>query len=102
MQLNALDPGQYLAADEVINHHHPDVAALAAGLAAGCQSDVDSAREAFEFARDEITHSWDAADRRLRVFPSATPPSRAARCSPPAPPAAPPPPARGPPATLGC
>ena len=34
MQLNALDPGQYLAADEVINHHHPDVAALAARLAA--------------------------------------------------------------------
>src|SRR5258708_38576509 len=80
MQLNALDPGQYLAADEVINHHHPDVAALAAGLAAGCQSDVDSAREAFEFARDEITHSWDAGDRRLSVFASETLSNRTGLC----------------------
>jgi transglutaminase-like putative cysteine protease len=80
MQLNALDPGQYLAADKVINHHHPDVAALAARLAAGSQSDVDSAREAFKFARDEITHSWDAGDRRLSVFASETLSNRTGLC----------------------
>jgi transglutaminase-like putative cysteine protease len=50
---------EFLAACEYVDFDHPAVAAAAAHLAAGASGDVEVARRAFDFVRDEIRHSWD-------------------------------------------
>lgn len=50
---------KYLQASEVMDFHHPLVAAKAADLAEGCQDEQELARRCFEFVRDQIKHSWD-------------------------------------------
>ncbi|MFG2742447.1 transglutaminase domain-containing protein [Streptomyces chartreusis] len=59
------DLSAYLAADEVIDHHHPLVRETAAGLAAGVADSYEYARAAFEFVRDTIPHSQDSGDLRV-------------------------------------
>ncbi|MFJ1811503.1 MULTISPECIES: transglutaminase domain-containing protein [unclassified Streptomyces] len=59
------DLSAYLAADEVIDHHHPLVRDTAARLAKDAQDSYAYARLAFEFVRDAITHSQDAGDPRV-------------------------------------
>ncbi|WP_406377452.1 transglutaminase domain-containing protein [Streptomyces sp. NBC_00197] len=59
------DLSAYLAADEVVDHHHPLVRATAARLAAGADDSYAYARSAFEFVRDTIPHSQDAGDPRV-------------------------------------
>ena len=59
------DLSAYLAADEVIDHHHPLVRETAARLAAGVADSYVYARAAFEFVRDTIPHSTDAGDPRV-------------------------------------
>ncbi|MGX1565840.1 transglutaminase domain-containing protein [Streptomyces sp. NPDC055506] len=59
------DLSAYLAADEVIDHHHPLVRATAAELAKGVGDSYEYAQAAFEFVRDTIPHSQDSGDLRV-------------------------------------
>lgn len=54
-----LDIENYLDSSEYIDCDHPLVAAKAAELAEGCDSDEAIAKRCFEFVRDAIKHSWD-------------------------------------------
>ncbi|MGC0333623.1 transglutaminase-like putative cysteine protease [Streptomyces sp. SAI-170] len=62
---NTPDLSAYLAADEVIDHHHPLVRETAARLADGADDSYDYARRAFDFVRDTIPHSADTGDPRV-------------------------------------
>ncbi|MFI0808774.1 transglutaminase family protein [Streptomyces echinatus] len=62
---NTADLSAYLAADEVIDHHHPVVRAAAARLAAEATDSYEYARAAYEFVRDAIPHSRDSGDLRV-------------------------------------
>ncbi|MEU5895164.1 MULTISPECIES: transglutaminase family protein [Streptomyces] len=53
------DLSVYLAADEVVDHHHPLVREVAAGLARTSADAYAYARAAFEYVRDAIPHSQD-------------------------------------------
>ncbi|MFJ9118660.1 transglutaminase family protein [Streptomyces sp. NPDC102394] len=59
------DLSAYLAADEVIDHHHPLVRQTAARLARDAEDSYVYARLAFEFVRDTIPHSQDSGDPRV-------------------------------------
>lgn len=59
------DLSAYLAADQVIDHHHPLVRETAARLAKEAESSYAYARLAFEFVRDTIPHSQDSGDLRV-------------------------------------
>ena len=59
------DMSAYLEASALIDYAHPAIAAWASAHEAGGRSDVDVAREAFEFVRDQIAHSWDIQSRRV-------------------------------------
>ncbi|WSQ13876.1 transglutaminase family protein [Streptomyces sp. NBC_01231] len=59
------DLSAYLAADEVIDHHHPLVRETAARLAKEAMDSYAYARLAFEFVRDTIPHSQDSKDPRV-------------------------------------
>ncbi|MFG2264351.1 transglutaminase domain-containing protein [Streptomyces sp. NPDC048720] len=59
------DLSAYLAADEVIDHHHPVVRATAARLAENVADSYAYAQSAFEFVRDTVPHSADADDPRV-------------------------------------
>ena len=62
---NTADLSAYLAADEVIDHHHPVVRKTAARLAGGVADSYAYARAAYEFVRDVIPHSADVDDPRV-------------------------------------
>ncbi|MFF4693640.1 transglutaminase domain-containing protein [Streptomyces sp. NPDC001307] len=62
---NTADLSAYLAADEVIDHHHPVVRETAGQLAAGAADSYAYARAAYEFVRDTIPHSQDSGDLRV-------------------------------------
>ncbi|MFH0179730.1 transglutaminase domain-containing protein [Streptomyces cacaoi] len=59
------DLSAYLAADDVIDHHHPLVRDTAARLVKDAEDSYGYARLAFEFVRDTIPHSQDAGDPRV-------------------------------------
>ncbi|WP_406010476.1 transglutaminase [Streptomyces sp. NBC_00637] len=59
------DLSAYLAADDVIDHHHPLVRETAARLAKDADDSYGYARLAFDFVRDTIPHSQDAGDARV-------------------------------------
>ncbi|MGW2638535.1 transglutaminase domain-containing protein [Streptomyces sp. NPDC001348] len=59
------DLSAYLAADEVIDHHHPLVRETAARLARNADDSYAYARLAFEFVRDTVPHSQDSGDLRV-------------------------------------
>ncbi|MET8600468.1 transglutaminase domain-containing protein [Streptomyces althioticus] len=59
------DLSAYLAADEVIDHHHPLVREVSARVAADVHDSYEYARAAFEYVRDRVTHSQDADDPRV-------------------------------------
>lgn len=59
------DLSAYLAADEVIDHHHPLVRETAARLAAQVADSYAYAQAAYEFVRDAIPHSDDSGDLRV-------------------------------------
>jgi transglutaminase-like putative cysteine protease len=62
---NTADLSAYLAADEVVDHHHPVVRETAARLAAGVADSYEYARAAYEFVRDAVPHSQDSGDLRV-------------------------------------
>lgn len=49
----------YLAASKIIDWQHPQVVAQAERLAQNCHTEIEIAKNCFEFVRDEIKHSWD-------------------------------------------
>ncbi|WP_306324300.1 MULTISPECIES: transglutaminase domain-containing protein [unclassified Streptomyces] len=59
------DLSAYLAADDVIDHHHPLVRETAARLARDVTDSYAYARAAYEFVRDTIPHSADSGDPRV-------------------------------------
>lgn len=67
MQLiqNTPDLSAYLAADDVIDHHHPLVHETAAHLAKEAADSYAYARAAYEYVRDTIPHSADSGDPRV-------------------------------------
>jgi len=74
------DPSDYLAADEVIDWTSEPVLALAATLGADGRSDVAYARACYEWVRDEVAHSVDAADPRVSVSATDTLRQRVGLC----------------------
>jgi transglutaminase-like putative cysteine protease len=72
VELIAGDPRDYLAEDDVIDHSHPSVRALATALRTEHEDDVAFARAAFDHVRDRITHSMDAEDPRVSLTASET------------------------------
>lgn len=59
------DATAFLAADEVIDHEHPLVRAIAARLRADAPDPHDYAEAAYTFVRDAIPHSADSGDPRV-------------------------------------
>ncbi|MGW5867814.1 transglutaminase-like domain-containing protein [Streptomyces sp. NPDC055239] len=59
------DLSAYVAADEVVDHHHPLVREAAARLAAESADSYAYAHAAYEFVRDAIPHSADSGDMRV-------------------------------------
>jgi transglutaminase-like putative cysteine protease len=55
----------YLAADAVVDHGHPEIRARAGALAAASGDPAERAKAAFLFVRDEIDHVIDARDPRV-------------------------------------
>jgi transglutaminase-like putative cysteine protease len=49
----------YLMKSDIIDFNHPEIAALATSLSAGCCTTLETARNCFEWVRDNIRHSWD-------------------------------------------
>jgi hypothetical protein len=52
-------PQVFLATTPIVDHAHPEVRALAAARARGCQGAIEVARACFDWVRDEIEHSGD-------------------------------------------
>ncbi|THC50051.1 transglutaminase domain-containing protein [Streptomyces sp. A1499] len=67
MQLIQQDPdlSAYVAADEVIDHHHPVVRETAARLAHEAADSCAYARAAYLHVRDTVPHSADSGDPRV-------------------------------------
>lgn len=67
MEFRALDPSQYLGSDSVIESDSKMVIEQATALLAAGFDEVAFARAAFEWVRDQVAHSVDAADRRVTL-----------------------------------
>lgn len=52
----------YLEVTEIIDYQNQEVLALAKRLAQGCETDIQIAKNCFEYVRDEIHHSGDYQD----------------------------------------
>lgn len=61
------DPSAYLGADGVVQSGHPEIVRLAAELRGGAPDDTAFAKAAYEWVRDQVTHSVDARDPRVTV-----------------------------------
>jgi transglutaminase-like putative cysteine protease len=72
VKLQALAPADYLAGDEVIDLSNPSIKGLANSLRANHRDDTSFARAAFEYARDQVRHSWDVQDPRVTLSASQT------------------------------
>lgn len=70
MEFLAGHPHEYLDPGPVVESDHPDVRRLAHDLRTRNADDVDFARAAFEWVRDQITHSVDADDSRVTITAS--------------------------------
>ena len=53
---------KFLKESELVNYSHPEIQALACGLAEGLSSDKEIAEKCFLYVRDEIHHSGDYKD----------------------------------------
>ncbi|GAA2505688.1 transglutaminase family protein [Streptomyces gobitricini] len=59
------DISAYLAADEAVDHEHPQVRAVVRRLAVDHTDAYSYAEAAFEYVRDTVSHSMDADDPRV-------------------------------------
>ncbi|MBO9596978.1 MAG: transglutaminase family protein [Cohnella sp.] len=59
-------PGDYLAETEELDYSHPLIQELAAALYAAANADeLAFVKAAFEYVRDEVSHSWDIQASRV-------------------------------------
>jgi transglutaminase-like putative cysteine protease len=65
--LAAADSSAYLGADEVVQSDHPEIVRLAGQLRDGARDGIGFAKAAYEWVRDQVTHSVDARDPRVTV-----------------------------------
>ena len=61
------EPSAYLGPDDVVESDHPEITRLAEELGAGARDDTAFAKAAYEWVRDQVTHSVDAQDPRVTV-----------------------------------
>jgi transglutaminase-like putative cysteine protease len=66
-RLATADPSAYLGADDVVQSDDPEVVRLAGELREAAPDDVAFTRAAFEWVRDQVTHSVDAQDPTVTV-----------------------------------
>jgi transglutaminase-like putative cysteine protease len=59
------DFNDYLLKTEEIDYSHSSIAEKAAELSDNSQHELDFVKSAFEFVRDEISHSWDIQSTRI-------------------------------------
>ncbi|MEF3301690.1 transglutaminase-like domain-containing protein [Paenibacillus sp. GYB003] len=59
------DLGDYLHETEELDFGHPVIQRKAAELKAKSLPDIQLIKEAFEYVRDEISHSWDIQSKRI-------------------------------------
>ncbi|MFB8003899.1 transglutaminase family protein [Nocardia sp. NPDC056000] len=64
---SALVPSAYLAGGPIIEVDHPRVRALGAELRAESAGEIECARMAFDWVRDNVAHSYDARDPRVTL-----------------------------------
>lgn len=55
----------YLLETEEIDYHHPSIASKASELFTASGNEEDYIKRAYEFVRDEISHSWDIQSSRV-------------------------------------
>jgi len=55
----------YLEETEVIDFSHPTITNLSDGLFSRSSNEVDFIKNAYEFVRDQIAHSWDIQSKRI-------------------------------------
>lgn len=60
----------YLAETEVLDFSHPSIKKLAARLASQAEDDLAFVKAAYEYVRDEISHSWDIQGTRVTCMAS--------------------------------
>ncbi|MET8430801.1 transglutaminase family protein [Nocardia sp. NPDC004860] len=65
--VSMLSPSAYLSGDPIVEVDHPAVRALAREIRSQSDNDIDCARRAFEWVRDEVAHSYDAQDSRVTL-----------------------------------
>lgn len=58
--LATADPAAYLGTDDVVQSDHHEIVRLAAELRGGARDDTAFAQAAYEWVRDQVTHSVDA------------------------------------------
>jgi transglutaminase-like putative cysteine protease len=63
--MGTADLSAYLAADDVIDHHHPTVRSTVARLGAATSTPYEYAEAAYTFVRDTIPHSMDAGEQHV-------------------------------------
>lgn len=68
LRLDAIDPALCLGADEVVESDAAEVVALGERLRRDAgPDDVEQARLAFEWVRDQVAHSFDVQDPRVTL-----------------------------------
>ncbi|WNG87518.1 transglutaminase family protein [Mycobacterium sp. ITM-2016-00317] len=65
--LSAADPARYRASDEIIDADDPGVRELGSRLRESTPDDIDFARTAYQWVRDEIAHSGDSGSWRTTL-----------------------------------
>jgi transglutaminase-like putative cysteine protease len=61
------EPAAYLGAGDVVQSGRPEIVRLAAELKGSAPDDIAFAKAAYEWVRDQVTHSVDAQDSRVTV-----------------------------------
>ncbi|MEU1207481.1 transglutaminase family protein [Nocardia sp. NPDC005825] len=65
--VSSLSPDAFLVGDSIVEVDHPTVRELGRELRAGADGEVEFARKAFEWVRDNVSHSFDARDPRVTL-----------------------------------
>ena len=65
--LAAAEPSAYLGADDVVQSDHPEIVRLAGELRGSARDGTAFTGAAYEWVRDQVTHSVDAQDPRVTV-----------------------------------
>ncbi|MFV2046169.1 transglutaminase-like domain-containing protein [Metabacillus sp. YM-086] len=58
----------YLLEMNEVNYSHPKIKEKVSELFHEYQSDIEKAKVAFEYVRDEISHSWDIQSKRVTCY----------------------------------